>query len=98
MKNPLFLISALTTALAGSVCALEQDNAIIADEKNAELYDTPYSLNPVPIQPNTPQPASWKNAYQELHEQQMTMQSKLDALTKEVEMLKQTLSSTTAKS
>ncbi len=41
---------------------------LVAADQNADQYDKPYSLNPVPINPRAPEPANWKDAYKGLCE------------------------------
>ena len=60
---------------------------VISSSSSAEEYDRPYSLNPVPINPSTKEPPTWRDAYgrlcrkiEYLEKQVSTMQEKISSL------------------
>lgn len=59
----------------------------IADGQSPDLYDKPYNLNPVPINPRTPEPANWKDAYGRLCQSIQEINTRLDLLQTRVRTL-----------
>ena len=60
---------------------------LIVDNQSPDLYDKPYSLNPVPINPRTPEPANWKEAYSRLCDAIKEIQTRLDLIQARVRTL-----------
>ena len=81
MKKPILcLLLVLSVFSYGEEESPEPAEALIADNQTPDLYDQPYSLNPVPINPRTPEPANWKEAYTRLCEAIKEIQTRLDLL------------------
>lgn len=59
---------------------------VISSSSSAEEYDRPYSLNPVPINPSTKEPPTWRDAYGRLCR-------KIEYLEKQVSIMQEKISS-----
>ncbi|MCX6990591.1 MAG: hypothetical protein NTX49_05980 [Chlamydiae bacterium] len=60
--------------------SLVSTEGLTADNQAPDLYDRPYSLNPVPINPRTPEPANWKEAYSRICDSIKEIQTRLDLI------------------
>ena len=92
MKAPLLCITTLLIALChGDVVEefveemKDSNEEIVSSGQSPDGYDRPYSLNPVPINPNAPEPTTWRDAYGRLCK-------RIDSLQSEVSLLKQRVS------
>ena len=65
----------------------EEEESLTADNQSPDVYDKPYNLNPIPIQPRTPEPTTWKDAYNRLCEQIREINTRLDLLQSRVRTL-----------
>ena len=90
-KAILFLVLALSSLTYADQTedALESTEDLITDNQAPDLYDQPYSLNPVPINPRTPEPANWKEAYSRLCDAIKEIQTRLDLIQERVRTLEE---------
>ena len=83
----ILLFCCMTMGYADVLEDLSEQTPEIADGQTTDLYDKPYNLNPVPINPRTPEPANWKDAYGRLCESIQEINTRLDLLQNRVRTL-----------
>jgi hypothetical protein len=88
-KGVLFLVLFLSVFSYGEEIEdlLVSTEDLIVDNQSPDLYDKPYSLNPVPINPRTPEPANWKEAYSRLCDAIKEIQTRVDLIQARVRTL-----------
>lgn len=85
----LFLILVTTGCFADVSEEPMQDeiDTLITDNQSPDVYDKPYNLNPVPINPRTPEPSTWKDAYNRLCDQIREINTRIDLIQSRVRTL-----------
>lgn len=94
----LFLTLATTGCLAdvSQKPMQEELESLVAEDQSPDLYDKPYNLNPVPINPRTPEPTTWKDAYNRLCDQIQEINTRLDLIQSRVRTLEDQTDTTDA--